>query len=125
MPNQTPRFYTRRSVIAATHLVGPMRHHRSKRRCCSEGSCSGVAVRRKNELKSSTTIVDIFSGDCAAVCFNDGVDNRQSHAKPFTLSTEKRIKQPVPHILRNPDAMITHTRANCAIPIRLCCNQDF
>src|SRR5205814_8314652 len=121
---QMLRSYNRPSATAATHLFAPRRRRQSKTRGCSLGSCRGVAIHRKSKFKPSTTIIDIFSCNCAAVRFNDRTHNSQAHSQPFSFSTAKRIEQPVTHILRNPDAMITHTGANCAIPIRLSLDED-
>ena len=78
---------------------------------------SRSAVHRKNKFKPGATTIRIFSCDRAAVRFNDRTHNCQAHSQSFSFSTEKRIEQTVPHLLRNSDTVIAHARANCAIAI--------
>src|SRR6266550_7069989 len=117
MRNEMLRSCNRRSATTAILLFGPMRRRRSKIQGYSRESCGGRAVHRKNKFKPGAATVGIFSRDRAAVRFNDGSYDGQSHSESFGFRTEERIEETVPHLLGNADTIIAHARANHAIAV--------
>src|ERR1700745_3668471 len=118
------RVCNRLSAIAAIRLFEPMRRHRSRIRNCSQESCTRAAIHRKNEFKPGATTIGIFSCDCTAVRFDNQTHNGEAHSKPFRFRTKKRIEEAVPHLLRNAETVIAHTRANRTVPVWLCRDHD-